>query len=331
MAFVARYVVLGHEAVSGDGIVVGGRVGPPLEGILADFSIDSATLKPKHKQWLDLNVTWKIRRGGGNKAHAASWRIHLYGLASHSGSDSHNLALSKHRAESVRAYILHTNPGARVEIEIFPRGEAYADTWQGALDRAVHLQMWQTRPGQKPPPPLEIPQKPNQESPWLEPGPMQSFRICTEDFITGGLGFVGRLKMWMVVEEPLRKKHCYYLFTGNAVGVSLGLPGDINQSDPFSDPRGEWNPFQARGFKTMPLTTADFGGPASYNKLIIGSNNFRFGMSDHGHLAYIPDFKSPDDGIATVDVATTIQGEMKALCEELPSSEFRSFSGRVYA
>ncbi len=315
--------------MSDSGLVVGSRTGPPLEGILADFSIDSAQLKPNHKQWLDLHVRTKIERGGGAKWGTLPWRIHLYGLASQSGTDQHNLTLSQHRAESVRDYIQQTNPGARLEIVIFPRGERYANSWQGALDRAVHLQMWQAGAGQKVPPPIEIPPQQTKESPWLELGPLQRFNLRTEDYVTGSVAMLGRLQMWMLLEDPLRKKHCYYRFSGTSVGVSVGTPVDLRQSDPFYDEEGPWNPFTAQGFKTMPLTTADFGGPASYNKTTLG-NNFRFGMTGSGHLAYIPFFQSPDDGLGTIDVATTIQGTMTPLCEELPSSEFRSYSGRIY-
>ncbi|BCW88975.1 hypothetical protein sos41_21290 [Alphaproteobacteria bacterium SO-S41] len=220
--------------MTSEGIIVGARSGPPMEGIVAAFSIDSAVLKPRHCKWLDLNIIWKIKQAGSTKPGGPAWRIHLYGLASHSGSDAHNLALSQRRAEAVRDYILGAVRGAKIEFAIYPRGEAFASpAYEGALDRAVHIQMWLARPGDKPPPPpppIEIPPIPEKGDPWLEPGPTQYFRLCVEAFVTFSAGVSGRLKLWINLEEPFRKKHCYYLFEGSSIGISLGAPGDLNQS-----------------------------------------------------------------------------------------------------
>ncbi|BCW88976.1 hypothetical protein sos41_21300 [Alphaproteobacteria bacterium SO-S41] len=82
----------------------------------------------------------------------------------------------------------------------------------------------------------------------------------------------------------------------------------------------------------MPLTTADFGGGATYHKYLSGNNTFTFGSNGAraANLGTIMDFKSIDDGISTIDVLTSIVGEMKPLCEELPSNEFRNYAGKQW-
>jgi hypothetical protein len=63
---------------------------------LSGFHIDSAGLLSKHRSWLDNHVVPVLAAGGS---------LTVFGFASRTGSDAHNLALSGRRAEAVLKYL----------------------------------------------------------------------------------------------------------------------------------------------------------------------------------------------------------------------------------
>jgi len=65
--------------------------------LLFAFDIGEASLKPKHKEWLDTNVVPFLK---------SATRIALSGTASRSGSDKFNQALSQRRVKSVKDYLV---------------------------------------------------------------------------------------------------------------------------------------------------------------------------------------------------------------------------------
>jgi outer membrane protein OmpA-like peptidoglycan-associated protein len=69
-----------------------------VRATLGNFDIDGATLKREHLTYLQSRVVPILARKNA--------RIWLQGSASHSGSDKHNLALSRQRARAVVDFLL---------------------------------------------------------------------------------------------------------------------------------------------------------------------------------------------------------------------------------
>lgn len=87
-------------------------VGTTKAAWLLDYRIDSSTLRPEHREWLDRTIVRPIlAEDAGNAArgkmssdgeHITVWVV---GSASRTGSYDYNLRLSSRRAEAVRAYL----------------------------------------------------------------------------------------------------------------------------------------------------------------------------------------------------------------------------------
>jgi hypothetical protein len=99
-----------------------------LRAGLVNFDIDGDALKAaEHKAFLDTQVVAILTK-------ADSICI-LRGEASHTGSDAHNLVLSKKRADNVFAHLISRGvPASRVKVQFV--GESLAGTFLGESSEA---------------------------------------------------------------------------------------------------------------------------------------------------------------------------------------------------
>jgi hypothetical protein len=113
------------------------------------FDIGQAGLKDAHRSWLDANVLPMVNAGGS---------IMVIGMASRSGPDAGNLALSKRRADAV---VAHLRGKTRTAFNVASQtavGEQAAklaglrDGVEGERWRAVMIVAW-PKPTPPPPPP----------------------------------------------------------------------------------------------------------------------------------------------------------------------------------
>jgi hypothetical protein len=90
----------------------------PKSLLLYNFDINGDQLKAEHEIFLRKEVVPVLQRGGS---------VSLVGLASRSGADSHNLALSERRAHNTLAYLRKAVPGAFAAREVTGFGESKAE------------------------------------------------------------------------------------------------------------------------------------------------------------------------------------------------------------
>ncbi len=99
--------------------------GPPRPGLLIyNFDIDGDQLKPEHQEFLRQEVVPVLRRGGS---------VSIAGLASRSGTVSHNQALSRRRAENTLVFLEHVIPTGFLSRQVIAFGERRA-AWEGQRD-----------------------------------------------------------------------------------------------------------------------------------------------------------------------------------------------------
>lgn len=122
---------------------------------LSQFAVNSDVLLEGHRIWLNDMIS-PLLRGGGS--------VSLIGLASRTGSDSHNLALSKRRATAVLAFLRLCTGRSFNHLFSTGTGEAMAalagqaDGTEDGTHRAVLVIAWAEA---KPPPqaPRPMPQR----------------------------------------------------------------------------------------------------------------------------------------------------------------------------
>ena len=92
-----------HETGPGRAVTIGIRRGNRGGcGMIYNFDINGAELKPKHRSWLDLNVVPVLQRGGS---------ISIEGIADRMGTDEHNMRLARLRANATLNYLRFRSPG----------------------------------------------------------------------------------------------------------------------------------------------------------------------------------------------------------------------------
>jgi outer membrane protein OmpA-like peptidoglycan-associated protein len=90
--------------------------------------LDRAALTDGSRSALDL-VAWNVRRN----PKGANWAFVIEGHADRSGPAPHNLALSRRRAEAVRAYLVGRGlPSRAIAITYFGEGRPAVQTPDGA-------------------------------------------------------------------------------------------------------------------------------------------------------------------------------------------------------
>lgn len=199
--------------------------------VLSNFDIDGYLLKPRHLGFMDTEVMPILL---GNKA-----RIWLQGMASHSGSDTHNMELSRKRANAVATYLRSRGVhDSQVRVEAAGESMATAGATESPNDRAVSLLAA---------PLFQIPSPSHLVS---TPIPSNtSFRIRLHAALSGGVTLVGDYLIFEIWDFT-NSLTCFYHYGGGGVGVSVRWLG--------ATLAGPWNEFTTN----KPLQVVQFGRPA---------------------------------------------------------------------
>lgn len=236
--------------LTGPGRVVRASGAPTggLRAVLANFDVDGDTLKPEHKAFLDGQVVPILRQGDS--------LCILRGEASHTGSDAHNLELSKRRAESVQLFL--TSRGAtpaRVRVQFV--GESLAGSFPGenADARAVSVLVVRTVP--VPPP-----------NPTPTPAPVvktTQFKVRLLGGLSRGFGPLQFETLFFQVWAPSLSLTTFYEYAAGGLGKGRGLALSATLKGPFND------------FATSaPISTTDFGGAARFSTTGFGPFSVNF-------------------------------------------------------
>jgi hypothetical protein len=167
--------------------------GKPIQTYLYDFDIDGHTLKSAHIEWLDRKIVQPIRLFGSGVL-GSRWFVWIFGNASRTGDDAHNLFLSQRRAQAVEKYLAERLVGKPHHLMAIPLSESKAaqDGWSDDVElefyRSVTIVMdlYVTPPMPPPPKPKPPPRQKN-----------KPFQLCLLDakvsrsILGVGLNFVG--------------------------------------------------------------------------------------------------------------------------------------------
>lgn len=305
------------------GMVVAVKMGPPFEGVLADFDIEGHDLRVQHIWWITNRLVPHIKRRPSN-----TWKIYLTGMASHSGSASYNKKLSGRRADAVEAAIRHFLPGVRFIFEKRADGETNASpAWEDAADRAVHVQSHCLMVGVPPPPPpprrIELPPTPDDDDDGGlgSYGGVQMFRLEVQSYFSFSYAVGGFMKMIVNIADEKRRKHCYYSITSGSLSISMGSKIDKHSNIDDTPPK---NYFQARGAKGMPLTTADFEGRATMKK-VMPNLQLQLRAAGTDYPVMIEKLQYEDKGWLSEDVYYAAECYVNALSEELGFDQYRDY------
>ena len=201
---------------------------------MSNFDIDGADLKREFQSFLVSRVV-PVLTG----ASARGW---LKGSASHSGSDSHNQALSEWRARAVEAFLVANGVAAsRLTVSAVGESQASSLVLENAPDRAVAVL---AAPLLRPPPP------PPRRAP-AAPPTNTAFRIRVLAELDAGEGGIVQ-QLYIQIWDVSHSLTCFYQYTGGGAGASV-LPIGATLSGP-------WNDFNTTGA----LSVVEFGGPARF-------------------------------------------------------------------
>ncbi len=213
----------------------------PVGGVRAslfNYDIDGGDPKPEHVAFLARRVA-PILKG---KA-ARCW---LQGSASHTGSDAHNLQLSKTRVDKVVAYLVGQGVDRNRLLPSYV-GESMASmkVAEAEGDRAVSVLCA---------PLISPPVHPQPPSP-PTPKTTTKFRIRELGGISGGIGPVAFDHLYFQIWDPQNQLTTFYQYS--AGGAGKGLKGGPPLSVTL---QGPWNDFVT----TARLGTDEFGGAARF-------------------------------------------------------------------
>jgi hypothetical protein len=252
---------------------------------LVNFDIDGDTPKAEHKAFIDKEVVPILSK-------ADSFCI-LRGEASHTGSDAHNMDLSKRRADNVQTYLVSRGvPAQRVRVQFV--GESLAGKFVGesAEARGVSLLVARTVP-------VPVPK------PDPEPAPASKtttkFKVRLLGGLSTGFGSAAFETLFFQVWAPSLSMTSFYEYSSQGAGKSRGPALSVTLKGPFND-------FST----TAPITTSDFGGHARFSTSGFGpySVNYLNFMTLPDGVATIPNPLKLDTGFTVgIGMSTTI-GDM---------------------
>jgi len=222
----------------------------PLGGIraaMSNYDIDVDTLKQEHIYFLDTRIVPLV---SGKRA-----RIWLQGSASSTGTDAHNMALSRRRAENVARYLEGRGvQGRQIQIDAVGEGLATLTPAENSDDRAVAIL---AAPLFDPPPPPAP--RPPQRTPTAK-----SFRLR----LVGGIGAGARIiavdRLYFEIWDPEHKISSIYEYTGGGIGQSV--------KSVSATMKGPWNDFKTTG----PLAVNEFHGAARFTTAGAGSYTLNY-------------------------------------------------------
>jgi hypothetical protein len=209
-----------------------------IRAALVNFDIDGDAVKAEHKVFLDAQVVPLLRLPDA--------LCILRGEASHTGSDAHNLDLSKRRAQNVLTFFASRGVFAsRVRVQFVGESLAGASLAENSEARAVSVLVARTVRVPSPTPPTPTP-KPVVDKTTL-------FKIRLLGALSSTAGAAQIESMFFQIWAPSLSLTTFYNYLSGGIGKSVGPPLSVTLKGPFND-------FST----TAPIRTVDFAGPARF-------------------------------------------------------------------
>jgi hypothetical protein len=266
-------------------VIISGAPAGGVRAALANFDIDGDALKAEHKTFLDAQVVPILRTPDSICI--------LRGEASQTGSDAHNLDLSRRRAQSVLSFLTSRGvPSSHVRVQFV--GESLAGSFPGenADARAVSVLVART---------AAVPVSNPEPKPEPEPKTTTKFKVR----LLGGLSssvFVAQIeKLFFQIWAPSLSLTTFYEYSSAGVGKGAGASISVTLKGPFND-------FST----TSAIATTDFGGAARFTTSGVGpfSVNFLNMMGLPSGVATVPNPLKIDTGFTVGLGLSTSVGNM---------------------
>ncbi|HKU43142.1 MAG TPA: OmpA family protein [Polyangiales bacterium] len=209
-----------------------------VRAVLMNFDVDSAELKPQHREFLDRSVAPVL-------VHKRA-RIWLQGQASNTGSQRHNLELSHRRAQQVAAHLASRGVQA-TQMQIDWVGESLAGTRLQELskERAVSLMAAPLAhvpvPAASPPATLTTPTT-------------DTFKIRLLGALAASAGVATLERLFFQIWDPSHALTCFYMYQSGGLAKGKGPILSATLSGP-------WNKFTT----TKPIAVDEFAGAARFS------------------------------------------------------------------
>jgi hypothetical protein len=256
-----------------------------LRAALANFDVDGDALKAEHKTFLDAQVVPILR--------APDSVCILRGQASQTGSDAHNLELSKRRAQNVLGFLTSRGvPSSNVRVQFV--GESLAGSFPGENAEARAVSVLVARTAVVPVPKLEP-----------KPAPIPQTTTKFKIRMLGGLSssvLVAQIeKIFFQIWAPSLSLTTFYEYSSAGVGKGAGASMSATLKGPFND-------FAT----TSAISTTDFGGAARFTTSGVGpfSVNFLNLMGLPSGVATMPNPLKIDTGFTVGLGLSTSLGNM---------------------
>ena len=235
--------------LTGPGKVVrsGGAPTGGIRAALVNYDIDGDTPKAEHKTFLDGQVFPILRQSDS--------LCILRGEASHTGSDAHNLDLSKRRAQNVLAFLTSRGvPASRLRLQFV--GESLAGPFKGENADARAVSVLVARTVVVPPPDPQ-------------PTPVSTtttqFKIRLLGALSSSVGVAQIETLFFQIWAPSLSVTTFYNYVSAGVAKSVGMPLSVTLKGPFND-------FAT----TSAISTTDFGGAARFTTAGAGPFTINF-------------------------------------------------------
>jgi len=215
-----------------------------LKAVLYNFDVDGDAVKLEHQVFLRTKVAPLLQ---GDLGH-----IWMQGSASKSGSNSHNMALSRRRVNNIAAVLRGGGILDRqMQLDAIGEEQAQAHAVEDETDRAVDLVVIPVAK-ESPPPPKKVP----------SPPPVSTeFKIRLLGGLAGGAGPFQVENCFFQIADKKNNLTSFYIYS--AEGVGKGLLPKLNLSATM---KGPWNDFTTNSA----IRVSQFDGAARFTTAGVG-------------------------------------------------------------
>lgn len=246
-----------------------------IKALLYNFDIDGDTVKPEHIAFLQSKVVPLLQ---GDRGH-----VWMQGSTSKSGSNVHNMELSKRRVNNIASVLRAQGISDRqMQLDAVGEEQAQAHATEDESDRAVALVVIPVA-RDSPPPPKKIP----------PPPPVNTeFKIRMLAGLAGSAGPFQVENNFFQIADTKNRVTAFYTYTSE--GIGKGLIKGLKLSATM---KGPWNNFRT----TSAIRVSQFEGPARFTTAGAGP-----WTSNHLNMMGLPKGVSTVPAVLSIETGFTI-------------------------
>lgn len=246
-----------------------------IKALLYNFDIDGDTVKPEHIAFLQSKVVPLLQ---GNHGH-----LWMQGSTSKSGTNIHNMELSKRRVNNIASVLRAQGISDRqMQLDAVGEEQAQAHAMEDESDRAVALVVIPVAQD-SPPPPKKIP----------PPPPVNTdFKIRMLGGLAGSAGPFQVENNFFQIADTKNRVTAFYTYTSE--GAGKGLIKGLNLSATM---KGPWNNFRT----TSAIRVSQFEGLARFTTAGAGP-----WTSNHLNMMGLPSGVSTSPPVLSIQTGFTI-------------------------